>query len=557
MKKYYLASLEEAFRLDESRSLAPVADLVLEQLQACLEAQDSADLMQANVSCLMTALQRHPTAFQPHFKDTVDILVGWHIDPSQPQWVGQLASRSLRQLRQFWTADAAFGVLLTGQFIEDMESYAQELVELDDQPDPDDETQLLCQESASKIVELIKVFTSVMVALGEAAGPAPGTELGWPACGHNLRVIVGCLLAVGRRHHSDQLVVTGCAALGHLVTLLGQRLGADVAHLMTFVDEVLARLAGLADLTLVAVCRLLETVLRHSSTVLPADLMNRLFGRQSPLRDLRLSPSEQVRSAVLATYHAALGLKNVPLLQDVYRHVLSDLHASFLALTGIPTDLVTADDVTAGDVRRPSEGLQLVTFSLQALAELASTRNSIIGLWALNPSIVDLLAVSLRPDDERLARQHPLVRHMVVTLLYSHCSKHRHFLSTSRLMRTERSTPALAPSTGHNLGTLLGLLGRLLRQPESLADTDRLCLLWTAQLVEAAAAGGYTDQLLRSAELASLTSAVAERATSRHRPLSELAARACRRLLDALGWSKVTAPLRRRLCEAVTSDRLE
>ncbi|KAF0303882.1 Serine/threonine-protein kinase SMG1 [Amphibalanus amphitrite] len=309
----------------------------------------------------------------------------------------------------------------------------------------------------------------------------------------------------------------GCAALGHLVTLLGQRLGADVQYMLSFVTQVWPEVAHLSDLSLVAVCRLLETMLRHAGTVLPSDLMDQLFGRTSPLRPLRLSYSEQVRSAVLATYRAALGLKNVPLLQDVYRHVLADLH-------------------------------------------VPSTRNSIIGLWALSPSIVHLLAVSLRPDDRRVAASQPLIRHMTLSLLYTHCDRHRHFLSTSRLTRSERTTPALvpsvAPSTGHNLTTLLALITRLLTQPEGLSDTERLLLLWVAQLAEAAAAGGYTEQLLRSGELAQLAAAAAERARSPSRQLARCAAETCRRLVVALGWDTLPAPLRQQLCE-VCAVRLD
>ena len=56
-------------------------------------------------------------------QDTVDILLGQHIDLSLACWVVQLASRSLRELKMFWAAGGDFGSLLTGQlFIEVMES---------------------------------------------------------------------------------------------------------------------------------------------------------------------------------------------------------------------------------------------------------------------------------------------------------------------------------------------------------------------------------------------------------------------------------------------------
>ena len=73
-----------------------------------------------------------------------------------------------------------------------------------------------------------------------------------------------------------------------------------------------------------------------------------------------------------------------------------------------------------------------------------------------------------------------------------------------------------------------------------MSDTEQLLLLWTGQLAEAAAAGGYTEQLLRSGELAQLAAAAAERARSPRRQLANQAAQTCRRLVTALGWDKVT-----------------
>ena len=302
---------------------------------------------------------------------------------------------------------------------------------------------------------------------------------GASCCGRQLRIIIDCLLTADGSHHPDLLVTAGCAALGHLVTVLGHRLGADVQHLLAFVDHVWPQLERLSDITVAAVCRLVEAVVRHAGTVLPPELMERLLAAGSPLRTLRLSHSDKVRSAVLAVYQAALGLKNVPLLQEAYRHVLADLQAGFLAATGVSSGLAQEEESAPeqAGMTGASGGLQLAIFCLQALAELASTRNSIIGLWALSPSIVDLLAVSLRPDDRRVSERQPLLRHMVLSLLYTHCHRHRHFLSTSRLTRSERTTPALvpsvAPSTGHNLATLLAVLHRLLTQ------VRRWCPQWS------------------------------------------------------------------------------
>lgn len=59
------------------------------------------------------------------FQDTVDILIGWHIDATQQHSVIKFTSSALIGFQQFWISDINFTVTLLGQFLEDMESYAE------------------------------------------------------------------------------------------------------------------------------------------------------------------------------------------------------------------------------------------------------------------------------------------------------------------------------------------------------------------------------------------------------------------------------------------------
>ena len=59
------------------------------------------------------------------FQDTVDILVGWHIDSTQKEALTRFTSESLISLQQFWMTEISFSVTLLGQFLEDMEAYAE------------------------------------------------------------------------------------------------------------------------------------------------------------------------------------------------------------------------------------------------------------------------------------------------------------------------------------------------------------------------------------------------------------------------------------------------
>lgn len=44
-------------------------------------------------------------------------------------------------------------------------------------------------------------------------------------------------------------------------------------------------------------------------------------------------------------------------------------------------------------------------------------------MWALKPSILELLAVKLKPYDNELAAISPLLQYNILYLLYAHCSR--------------------------------------------------------------------------------------------------------------------------------------
>ena len=55
----------------------------------------------------------------------MDILVGWHIDSTQKDSLIEFTSQALITFKQFWVSDLYFTQDLLGQFLEDMEAYAE------------------------------------------------------------------------------------------------------------------------------------------------------------------------------------------------------------------------------------------------------------------------------------------------------------------------------------------------------------------------------------------------------------------------------------------------
>ncbi|PNI11497.1 hypothetical protein CK820_G0055309 [Pan troglodytes] len=133
---------------------------------------------------LATVKQLKEFIQQPENKlDTVGILVGWHRDhtqkPSLTQQVSEFLMRFqgwLQSLEPFWVADLAFSTPLLGQFLEDMEAYAEDLSHVasgesvdEDVPPP--------SVSLPKLAALLRVFSTVLRSIGERLSPIRALQL--------------------------------------------------------------------------------------------------------------------------------------------------------------------------------------------------------------------------------------------------------------------------------------------------------------------------------------------------------------------------------------------
>lgn len=150
------------------------------QLQSLLENVERPDLLITTVDAMLLIIDLYPETFTGHFRDTVDILVGWHIDLTQQKPIVAYASRSLRKMRNFWLADLQFTLTLLGQFLEDMESYDEELsLPGSGRSSPDDESVPCIRECILKITSLISVFNTVTKSILDHLNPNLNPAVQW------------------------------------------------------------------------------------------------------------------------------------------------------------------------------------------------------------------------------------------------------------------------------------------------------------------------------------------------------------------------------------------
>lgn len=123
-------------------------------------------------------------------------------------------------------------------------------------------------------------------------------------------------------------------------------------------------------------------------------------------------------------------------------------------------------------------------FNLLSITKIATTSNSLMAMWAFQPSILELLAVTLRLSDETLWKRYKLLNFAGIKLLASHCMKNNNFFSASSLIKAKLndsfSTLSLesnsSPTAG-NLEIILAFLEMVISIETLSEDETRLSLI--------------------------------------------------------------------------------
>ncbi|XP_012271718.1 serine/threonine-protein kinase SMG1 isoform X2 [Orussus abietinus] len=577
VKCLLMKSFAETLKMDtETPKLKDFSMSLMSQLQSTLENVDRPDILMATVDAILLIIDSYPETFLNHFRDTVDILVGWHIDSTQQKPVVTYASRSLQRLRSFWIADLQFTLTLLSQFLEDMESYDEELtLPGSGRSSPGEEGSPSPRECILRITSLISVFNAVTKSVGEHLSPNltpivqwsfltdclskmlrtvvkaieldDGMDLWVGSCNltsENTECLTKCMktmnlsqknietllktlgkedaneeslvklvrsLSVNKKNdrrnmkntekeivcpkdkeqslinllksmdsktkkipdlseEKEELIVVAneCAFL--LLGYLQSRVTKNHELLYRFIDLQLQRVDLFWDDTIVSTLNTIAKVIKEVSANLPLELVHKLLGRDSVLLRLRFRSSVPIQNASLGVYHSLLSLKNIPLLQEAYRYVLSDLEIAYKLIVDKIENLVAENPL--GDLMYKKCHAEIVIiFLLRALSDIANASNSIIGMWALKPSILELLAVKLRPYHPDLSQTSPLLQYSILYLLYAHCSRYNHFVPSSNLITSLGScrpidifpgtldVPTTSPTSGH-LSIILNLIAK-------------------------------------------------------------------------------------------------
>ncbi|XP_024124914.1 serine/threonine-protein kinase SMG1 [Oryzias melastigma] len=497
VKLLYLLAAQHALETaGERKAFSHIMQLVMSSLQSILENVDTPELLCQSVRCILQVARCYPHVFSTNFRDTVDILVGWHIDHTQKQALTQQVSGWLQSLEQFWVADLTFSTTLLGQFLEDMEAYAEDLshVTLDEGVEEDIPPPSV---SLPKLAALLRVFSTVVRSIGERFSPFRGPPITEVYVADVLNRVLACLTAAKQVQFSEAVLTAGNECVGVLLASLepsGQLMDAVLSYGL---DQLQCCRACGSDYSL-AVLSLLTLIVDQVNTKLPVSFVEKILAPDSKLLNLRFHPEKEVTCAVHAVYQALLSLKNIPTLEAAYKMVLGEMACALSSLMedqephgakaspGGPW--LSIQHPSFVSLSLPQDKAQFILiFNLSTLTTIGNTKNSLIGMWALSPTVFALLSHNLTVVHSGLAVCYPAVQYAILYSLYSHCTRHDHFISSS----LSSSSPSLfdgavistvTTATKKHFSTLLSLLGGLLSKEHLHHEARRLLLTWAQEI---------------------------------------------------------------------------
>ena len=246
--------------------------------------------------------------------------------------------------------------------------------------------------------------------------------------------------------------------------------------------------------------RLLTKLISHYITTSNITLFREIDSFSGRSWNYRFSQSPRLIQEALAIFKTLIVIKSIPIVQEVYNAILLDAEISLGVLlkstsssslseqcvssTEPPTQSVVAEEV-AGKERVGLSSVKKAetsfVFDLCIFAELGNAKNNLICMYALSPTLFELLRDKLTPCNWSLADNFPSVQYAILNTLYSHCSRYDHFIASSSLFSSkhgaDKALLSNAPTRDH-FKQIVELLTKIIPHASSSYDTSILVLNW-------------------------------------------------------------------------------
>lgn len=285
------------------------------------------------------------------------------------------------------------------------------------------------------------------------------------------------------------LILIDCRQCGVLV---------EMTDIQEILELELQNLENFKEVQLASFFNLLVKFIDEFKATLPLTLIDSLFAAKGPIvTKIRYSNDSRVKSGLIQLYHDVLALKNVPILQAAYMHIVHDLGA---CLREIPelcsiewnSSLKISNEKPENSKTSILKAQYALNFNLTAISKLATIQNSIIVMYSLTPSILETL-INLQIWKQEWTF-YELTQFAVLKMISAHCLKNSNFVSSSSLFVSKipssqpasswvsASSPTESPVSQH-FKFILEFLDKMLRSIPSLKQM-KLILDWLDKIIQ-------------------------------------------------------------------------
>uniref|UniRef100_A0A1A9WAZ4 non-specific serine/threonine protein kinase n=1 Tax=Glossina brevipalpis TaxID=37001 RepID=A0A1A9WAZ4_9MUSC len=460
IRKYLMLTLKTTISCDAvNLNLMTYSEGLLSLLKEYLENSEAGENFIAVSDTIGEFSKHYKLSFQTHFTDIVDIIIGWHLEIEQSFQLKRHCAKVLQQFAPYFLSELNFTYGLLGQFIEDIDACCEEILSIEC-------TAKVKQEAECRLGAFIGAFTSIIKAL-----ISKNHEFSTYSTAQT--ILSNALTAINKatQHISDGVVMVSEATILNLnefycLLILNQSMQLiTVAAVEDLLEMQLRILPQCNTNQQCSVLYLILITVQQFKTQLPLTFVNLIMKTTcNPVQELKINCDSKAYKLLLKIYHDILMIKNVPLLQEAYHHITIDVN-----------DIVTRLD-NGKNLNISERDETLLNFYLAALAILGTQTSSIIGMYALNPSILELLIHNCRAADQHLWSQYPALHEALLQLIIVHCSKNHNFRQTSRLLTQQQD---ISSPTSENFVMILKFLAKIFQWYESPAIVK-----WLGQILE-------------------------------------------------------------------------
>lgn len=387
---YLMKALYETFRLDEENgySMFQQSEKLMEKLKELLENCVQSDLYLEIIKVIEIVCRSYPDSIEPYFSDLVDIVVGWHLEMEQSTVVKYYSSRLLQEFKSFWEKDIKFTLNLLGQFLEDIQGCGDDYEEtLDDQ-----------EKCFGSFVGTFNTVLKCIYSSPEYLTCIVGPRILMDSF-ENISTVAKIALI---KSVDEEMIIN----LNEYLAIIIDCYSTDINISSEVVAEIFKlQINRLQEYNDEQVVSLLFAILKYFITMkndIPFQSIAYIMSPDSKLMNLRFSKDNKIQNCLIRINQEILNLKNIELLQEAYKHILCDIGGALQSLPDMENEMKWKLNYEKIINYSKTEAEFVINFHLSSLANLATSNSSILAVWALQPTILDLFANWMNPTNYKI-----------------------------------------------------------------------------------------------------------------------------------------------------------